>query len=147
MGLLTRLRKQVLVRGSEISEGKPDIATFAPPPQKFPDDFITDCLSTLVIPFSPSLRNWHALLPPPLQEQCASSPYPFCQFQLITGVPPTQAPSWQHLLTENFGKNFSNHPRVLDHSQEKSKADNMASLTPPPTISSMLQKKHRCTKL
>lgn len=55
--------------------------------------------------------------------------YSFCPFQWITGVPPIQAPSWQHLLPEDFGKNLSNLPRVPDHTLEKTKVDNMASPT------------------
>lgn len=89
------------------------------------------------------LRLLHSLLhsktaslcfPSPLKNS-TSGPYSLCSFQLIAGVPLIQAPSWQHLLPEDFNKNLSSLSRALDHSLEKTKADNMSSLTALPTIS------------
>lgn len=48
----------------------------------------------------------------------ASGPY---SCLLTTVVSTMEAPSWQHLLPEDFGKNLSSLPRALDHSLEKPK--------------------------
>lgn len=61
----------------------------------------------------------HSLLHYKIGRNSASRHHSFCPFQFIAGVPPTQAPSWQHLLPEDFGKSLGNLSRALHHSLEK----------------------------
>lgn len=93
------------------------------------------------------LRLFHSLLHYKTGRNSASRHHSFCPFQFIAGVPPTQAPSWQPLLPEDFGKNLGNLSRALQHSLEKNKVGNVVSITPLATISSTLYKNHRWTKL
>lgn len=70
--------------------------------------------SALELPISASL-------PPEEQWLFCAGPYSLCSCLLTTVVSTTEAPSWQHLLPEDFGKNLSSFPRALDHSLEKPK--------------------------
>ena len=103
------------------------MATCTPPPPKFS---MASSLTASSLWLLHSLHYQPGKLCSPLpSKNSASSPYSFCPLRLVTGVPPIQAPSWQH-LPEDFSKNLGNLPRALDHSLGKAKAGNMASLAP-----------------
>lgn len=66
---------------------------------------------TLELPISASSSSWRTVPLVPI----------LCSCQLTTVVSTMEAPSWQHLLPEDFGKNLSSLPRALHHSLEKPK--------------------------
>lgn len=94
----------------EVNGRMPEIFTLCASTPQIPRWLLTDCLTTLVI---------HSLLHYKTGRDGASHHHFSCPFQFIAGVPPTQAPSWQHLLPEDFGKNLGNLSRAPDSSLEK----------------------------
>lgn len=123
----------------EISEGKPDLAIVAPPPQKFPDDFVSEHLPTLWLVHSlPHRKTGHLCFSLPCQEQCLWFPLLYST-SVNHWCPSIQAPSRQ---LEDFRNTSAISPRPLTVLWKKPKYSTWPA-TPPPTTSFTLQNNQR----